>query len=82
MLLNPRHLLYIGFKRLRKTAICLSSPKIWLFFCFSEHGISVEPEEISKLSDSADEDGEVTKDEFMIYARHSEFFKNQLGTKT
>jgi len=42
----------------------------------------VEPEEISKLSDSADEDGEVTKDVFMIYARHSEFFKNQLGTKT
>lgn len=45
---------------------------------FSEHGISVEPQEVSKLSDSADDDGEVTKDEFMIYARHSEFFKNQL----
>ena len=41
----------------------------------------MEPQEVSNLSDSANEDGEVTKDEFMIYARHSEFFKNQLGTK-
>ena len=34
---------------------------------------------MSNLSDKADEDGEVTKDEFQNYAKHSEFFKNQLG---
>jgi len=45
---------------------------------FSEHGIAVDQEEIQKLSESADEDGEVTKDEFMTFAKHSEFFKHQL----
>lgn len=45
---------------------------------FSEHGIVVDPEEVSRLSDSADHDGEVTKDEFLSYAKHSAFFKNQL----
>jgi len=46
---------------------------------FSEHGTSVEPQEVSKLSDIADENGEVTKDEFMNYAKHSQFFKDQLN---
>jgi len=45
---------------------------------FSEHGISVEPQDVAKLSDMADPDGEVSKDEFLNFAKHSEFFKNQL----
>ena len=71
MHLNPRRGFDSDFMR-----------NLYFMFFFSEHGISVEPQEVSKLSDSADEDGEVTKDEFMMYARHSEFFKNQLGTAT
>ena len=38
---------------------------------FSEHGITVEPEEVRKVSEIANEDGEVTKDEFLNYARTS-----------
>ena len=53
-----------------------------MYFNRSEHGITVDPEEVSKLSDTADRDGEVTKDEFLNYAKHSEFFKNQLGLFT
>ena len=45
----------------------------------SEHGISIDPEELAKLCGSTDSDVQVTKEEFMSYAKHSEFFKNQLG---
>ena len=45
----------------------------------SEHGISIDPQELAKLCGSTDSDVQVTKEEFMSYAKHSEFFKNQLG---
>lgn len=45
---------------------------------FSEHGISIDPEELAKLCGSTNSDVQVTKEEFMSYAKHSEFFKNQL----
>ena len=56
----------------------LENKKHFLFE-HSEHGISVEPQDMAKLSDMADPDGEVSKDEFLNFAKHSEFFKNQLG---
>ncbi len=45
---------------------------------FSEHGITVEDEEVRKVSELANEYGEVTKDEFLQYARTSEFFRSQM----
>ena len=45
----------------------------------SEHGVSIDPQELAKLCGSTDSDAQVTKEEFMKYAKHSEFFKNQLG---
>lgn len=45
---------------------------------FSEHGIDLSPEEKEKVSHLANVDGEVTKDEFLGYAKHSDFFKAQL----
>jgi len=45
---------------------------------FQEHGIELSPDEVGKVSNLANNDGEVTKDEFLSYARHSEFFKTQL----
>lgn len=45
---------------------------------FAEHGIQLEPEEVEKVSHLANEDGEVTKDEFLNYAKHSNFFKTQM----
>ena len=58
------------------------TPKIFLFpfnIVSSEHGISIDPQELAKLCGSTDSDVQVTKEEFMSYAKHSEFFKNQLG---
>ena len=58
------------------------TPKIFLFsfnIDSSEHGISIDPQELAKLCGSTDSDVQVTKEEFMSYAKHSEFFKNQLG---
>ena len=58
------------------------TPKIFLFSfnsVLSEHGISIDPQELAKLCGSTDSDVQVTKEEFMSYAKHSEFFKNQLG---
>ena len=58
------------------------APKIFLFLfdsVSSEHGISIDPQELAKLCGSTDSDVQVTKEEFMSYAKHSEFFKNQLG---
>ena len=45
----------------------------------SEHGVSIDPQELAKLYGSTDSDVQVTKEEFMRYAKRSEFFKNQLG---
>jgi Ca2+-binding EF-hand superfamily protein len=45
---------------------------------FAEHGIELSPEEVEKVSSIANNDGEVTKEEFLNYARHSEFFKTQM----
>merc|ERR1712021_294025 len=45
---------------------------------FSDHGIQLSPEEVEKVSSIANNDGEVTKEEFLNYARHSEFFKTQM----
>ena len=58
------------------------TPKIFLFLfnsVSSEHGISIDPQELAKLCGSTDSDVQVTKEEFMSYAKHSEFFKKQLG---
>lgn len=45
---------------------------------FAEHGIQLSPEEVEKVSNVANDDGEVTKDEFLNYAKHSDFFKSQM----
>lgn len=46
---------------------------------FSEFGIKVGPEEIKKVSEIAtDHHGQVTKEEFLTYAKGSDFFKGQL----
>lgn len=45
---------------------------------FNEHGIEISQEEVEKVSQLANDDGEVTKDEFVSYARNSDFFKSQL----
>ena len=45
---------------------------------FAEHGIHISPDEVAKLSNLANDDGEVTKDEFLSYAKHSDFFKSQM----
>ena len=45
---------------------------------YSEHGIQLTPEEVSKATALANDDGEITREEFVNYAKHSEFFKNQL----
>jgi Ca2+-binding EF-hand superfamily protein len=42
---------------------------------FSEHGIPVEQGEVRKVSELANSDGEVTKDEFLSYAKTSDFFR-------
>ena len=58
------------------------TPEVFLFSfnsISSEHGISIDPQELAKLCGSTDSDVQVTKEEFMSYAKHSEFFKNQLG---
>ena len=45
---------------------------------FSDHGIPISQEEVAKISSLADEDDEVTKEEFMHYAKNSDFFKAQM----
>ena len=45
---------------------------------FAGHGIELGADEVEKVSSLADDDGEVTKDEFLNYAKHSEFFKSQM----
>jgi Ca2+-binding EF-hand superfamily protein len=45
---------------------------------FSDHGIALSPEEVGKVSQIANDAGEVTKDEFLNYAKHSDFFKSQM----
>ena len=42
---------------------------------FAEHGIEVGGEEVEKLGALANDDGEVTKGEFMEYAKGSDFFR-------
>ena len=36
------------------------------------------PDEVEKVQHLADEEGEVSKDEFLNYAKHSDFFKSQM----
>lgn len=45
---------------------------------FKEHGINMNSEEIGRVTALANEDGEVTKEEFLNYAKHSEFFRTQM----
>ena len=45
---------------------------------FSDHGIPISQEEVAKISSLADDDDEVTKEEFMHYAKNSDFFKAQM----
>jgi len=45
---------------------------------FSDHGIPISQDEVAKISALADEDDEVTKEEFMHYAKNSDFFKAQM----
>ena len=44
---------------------------------FSEHGIAVAEDEVRKVSELANENGEVTKDDFLHYAKTSDFFRQQ-----
>lgn len=44
---------------------------------FSEHGINLESDEVGRISSVASDDGEVTREEFLAYAKSSEFFKSQ-----
>ena len=36
------------------------------------------PDEVEKVQHLADDEGEVSKDEFLNYAKHSDFFKSQM----
>jgi len=45
---------------------------------FSEHGIAVAEDEVRKVSELANENGEVTKDDFLHYAKTSDFFRQQM----
>ena len=44
---------------------------------FSEHGIVPAEDEVRKVSELANENGEVTKDDFLHYAKTSDFFRQQ-----
>ena len=44
---------------------------------FSEHGIDVPENELRKVSELQNEHGEVTKDDFLHYAKTSDFFRQQ-----
>ena len=44
---------------------------------FSDHGVELQPDEVERVSSIANEDGEVTKEEFLAYAKSSDFFKTQ-----
>ena len=44
---------------------------------FSEHGIAVAEDEVRKISELANENGDVTKDDFLHYAKTSDFFRSQ-----
>ena len=51
----------------------------WDFFCdFQTPCQFFSPEEVEKVQHLADEEGEVSKDEFLNYAKHSDFFKSQM----
>jgi len=45
---------------------------------FSEHGIVPAEDEVRKVSELANENGEVTKDDFLHYAKTSDFFRQQM----
>uniref|UniRef100_A0A0K2TNY7 EF-hand domain-containing protein n=1 Tax=Lepeophtheirus salmonis TaxID=72036 RepID=A0A0K2TNY7_LEPSM len=45
---------------------------------FTDHGIELKEEEIEKVSGLANEDGEIVRDEFISYAKNSDFFKSQM----
>ena len=44
---------------------------------FSEHGIAVAEDEVRKVSQLANENGEVEKGDFLHYAKTSDFFRQQ-----
>ena len=44
---------------------------------FSEHGIAVAEDEVRKVSQLANEHGEVEKGDFLHYAKTSDFFRQQ-----
>ncbi|CAB4058179.1 unnamed protein product [Lepeophtheirus salmonis] len=48
---------------------------------FTDHGIELKEEEIEKVSGLANEDGEIVRDEFISYAKNSDFL-NLKWTKT
>ena len=56
----------------------------WDFFCDFQTPCQnfffkyFSPEEVEKVQHLADEEGEVSKDEFLNYAKHSDFFKSQM----
>ncbi len=45
---------------------------------FNDHGVELQPDEVERVSAIANDDGEVTKEEFLAYAKSSEFFKSQV----
>ena len=54
--------------------------KIWVLYLVSnkKSALIFSPGEVEKVAAIADEDGEVTREEFVNYAKHSEFFKGQM----
>ena len=39
--------------------------------------MDLQPDEVERVSSIANDDGEVTKEEFLAYAKSSDFFKSQ-----
>jgi len=46
---------------------------------FSEHGIHLESDEVDRISSIASDNGEVTREEFLAYAKSSDFIKSQVA---
>jgi len=46
---------------------------------FSEHGITIESVEVERITSVAGDNGEVLREEFMAYAKSSDFFKSQVN---
>ena len=57
--------------RIHRLALNLGHLNMRFYYFFS-------PDEVEKVQHLADDEGEVSKDEFLNYAKHSDFFKSQM----